>query len=64
MSARTARLTVLSGGRGATPGQESSSRPRDSRERMVRSAALLFRERGYSGTAFSDVIAHSGAPRG
>ncbi len=35
-----------------------------SRERMVRSAALLFREQGYSGTAFSDVIAHSGAPRG
>jgi AcrR family transcriptional regulator len=35
-----------------------------SRDRMVRSAALLFRERGYSGTAFSDVIAHSGAPRG
>jgi len=31
---------------------------------MVRSAAVLFRERGYSGTAFSDVIAHSGAPRG
>lgn len=31
---------------------------------MVRSAALLFREQGYSGTAFSDVIAHSGAPRG
>jgi AcrR family transcriptional regulator len=38
--------------------------PASSRERMVRSAALLFRERGYSGTAFSDVIAHSGAPRG
>lgn len=35
-----------------------------SRERMVRSAAYLLRERGYSGTAFSDVIAHSGAPRG
>lgn len=31
---------------------------------MVRSAAYLFRERGYSGTAFRDVIAHSGAPRG
>jgi AcrR family transcriptional regulator len=31
---------------------------------MVRSAAYLLRERGYSGTAFSDVIAHSGAPRG
>ncbi|MBT2209803.1 MULTISPECIES: TetR/AcrR family transcriptional regulator [Actinomadura] len=36
----------------------------DSRERMVRSAAHLFRERGYSGTGFRDVIAHSGAPRG
>ncbi|MCP9971691.1 TetR/AcrR family transcriptional regulator [Actinomadura madurae] len=31
---------------------------------MVRSAAFLFRERGYSGTGFRDVIAHSGAPRG
>ena len=40
------------------------ARPAGSRERMVRSAALLFRERGYSGTAFRDVIAHSGAPRG
>ena len=36
----------------------------DSRERMVRSAAYLFRERGYSGTGFRDVITHSGAPRG
>src|SRR5262247_4056036 len=36
----------------------------DSRERMVRSAAVLFRERGYSGTGFRDVISHSGAPRG
>ena len=35
-----------------------------SRERMVRSAALLFREQGYSATGFRDVIAHSGAPRG
>src|SRR2546421_5259956 len=38
--------------------------PRSSRDRMVRSAALLFREHGYSGTGFRDVIAHSGAPRG
>jgi AcrR family transcriptional regulator len=37
---------------------------RDSRERMVRSAAYLFRERGYSGTGFREVIRHSGAPRG
>jgi AcrR family transcriptional regulator len=47
----------------ARPGRPT--RPQlTSRERMVRSAALLFREHGYSATAFSDVIAHSGAPRG
>jgi AcrR family transcriptional regulator len=31
---------------------------------MVESAALLFREQGYTGTGFRDVIEHSGAPRG
>jgi AcrR family transcriptional regulator len=36
----------------------------DSRKKMVRSAALLFRERGLAGTSFRDVVAHSGAPRG
>lgn len=36
----------------------------DSRERMVRSAAVLLRERGYAGTGFRDVIAHSEAPWG
>ena len=36
----------------------------DSRKRMIQSAALLFREQGYSGTGFRDVIEHSGAPRG
>jgi AcrR family transcriptional regulator len=36
----------------------------DSRNRMIESAALLFREHGYSGTGFRDVIEHSGAPRG
>src|SRR3954471_22966161 len=36
----------------------------DSRDRMIKSAALLFRENGYSGTGFSQVIEHSGAPRG
>jgi AcrR family transcriptional regulator len=34
------------------------------RERMVRSAALLIRERGARATAIADVLAHSGAPRG
>src|SRR3954447_19658550 len=36
----------------------------DSRERMIASAAQLFRRRGIEGTSFSDVLAHSGAPRG
>lgn len=31
---------------------------------MIESAALLFRERGVDGTSFSDVLEHSGAPRG
>lgn len=34
------------------------------RERMVVSAALLIRERGAQATAISDVLRHSGAPRG
>lgn len=34
------------------------------RERMVISAALLIRERGAHATAISDVLEHSGAPRG
>ncbi|HEX2126457.1 MAG TPA: TetR/AcrR family transcriptional regulator [Thermoleophilaceae bacterium] len=36
----------------------------DARRRMLRSAIHLFRQHGYSGTGFRDVIAHSGAPRG
>jgi AcrR family transcriptional regulator len=34
------------------------------RERMVMSTALLIRERGAHSTAISDVLEHSGAPRG
>jgi TetR/AcrR family transcriptional repressor of lmrAB and yxaGH operons len=34
------------------------------RERMIESAVVLFRRHGVEGTAFSDVIEHSGAPRG
>jgi AcrR family transcriptional regulator len=42
-----------------------ATRPKpDPRERMIDSAATLFRERGVSGTSFSDVLEHSGAPRG
>ena len=36
----------------------------DARTRMVRSAAELQRSTGVVGTGFSDIIAHSGAPRG
>lgn len=37
---------------------------RSPREKMVVSAALLIRERGAHATAISDVLEHSGAPRG
>jgi TetR/AcrR family transcriptional regulator, lmrAB and yxaGH operons repressor len=36
----------------------------DARTRMLRSAAQLQRSTGVVGTGFSDIIAHSGAPRG
>jgi TetR/AcrR family transcriptional repressor of lmrAB and yxaGH operons len=36
----------------------------DSRQRFVASAARLLQQRGYHGTAISDVLADSGAPRG
>ena len=39
-------------------------RQSDARQKMIESAAVLFRERGVQGTSFSDVLAHSGAPRG
>jgi AcrR family transcriptional regulator len=42
---------------------ESATRT-DARDRMIRSAAVLFRQRGIEGTSFSDVLDHSGAPRG
>ncbi len=54
----------MSGAARAAEPAARDARAGGSRERMVRSAALLFREQGYSGTAFSAVIAHSGAPRG
>jgi TetR/AcrR family transcriptional repressor of lmrAB and yxaGH operons len=36
----------------------------DTRDRMIRAAVELFRERGYAATSFADVIERSGAPRG
>src|SRR5579864_69473 len=34
------------------------------RQRMIESAAVLIRERGVQATSFSEVLAHSRAPRG
>lgn len=36
----------------------------DSKDRMIAAARRLFREHGYFGTALSDVVAESSAPRG
>jgi AcrR family transcriptional regulator len=36
----------------------------DSKERMIAAARRLFREHGYQGTALSDVVTESAAPRG
>jgi len=36
----------------------------DSREKMIKTAAILFGRRGYAATSFQDVLARSGAPRG
>jgi AcrR family transcriptional regulator len=49
-------IAVIAGGDG--------DRGTDVREQMTRSAALLFGERGFSGTGLRDVIAHSSTPRG
>ena len=38
--------------------------PLTPRDRMIRSAAVLMREQGVEAMSFSDVVAHSGAPRG
>jgi AcrR family transcriptional regulator len=49
-------IAVIAGG--------DEDRGRDVREEMTRSAAVLFGERGFSGTGLRDVIAHSATPRG
>ncbi len=39
-------------------------KPDSPRQRMIVSAAVLMRERGVEATSFSEVLEHSGAPRG
>jgi AcrR family transcriptional regulator len=48
---------------GVIAGDEQDTRT-DVREQMTRSAAVLFGERGFSGTGLRDIIAHSSTPRG
>jgi TetR/AcrR family transcriptional repressor of lmrAB and yxaGH operons len=40
------------------------ARRSDSKDRMIAAARRLFREHGYQGTALSDVVSESAAPRG
>ncbi len=44
--------------------RSATERGERTRRRMVRGAAALLRERGYTGTGFREVIAATGAPRG
>jgi AcrR family transcriptional regulator len=44
--------------------RQSQGRKASPREQMIRSAVRLMRERGVEATSFSEVLAHSGAPRG
>ncbi len=44
--------------------QGAPTLPSDARRKMIESAVTLLATRGLQGTAFSDVLARSGAPRG
>src|SRR3954451_4795617 len=44
--------------------QPTTNGPDHPRERMIQSALILMGERGIEATSFSQVIEHSGAPRG
>src|SRR3954465_4410887 len=44
--------------------QPTTDGPDHPRERMIQSALILMGERGIEATSFSQVIEHSGAPRG
>src|ERR687898_2195200 len=42
----------------------ATDKGRETRERMIRAAAGLFRRRGYDGTGLNEILERSGAPRG
>jgi AcrR family transcriptional regulator len=57
-------MGIIVAGESGTQLGERRQRAADPRRRMIRSAAVLIRERGVEATSFADVIDHSGAPRG
>src|ERR1700759_4285844 len=51
----------------ATPWEKRGQMPRppsDTRDRIVRSTRTLLRRQGYHGTGLTQIVEHSGAPRG
>jgi TetR/AcrR family transcriptional regulator, lmrAB and yxaGH operons repressor len=42
----------------------ATAKGRETREKMVRAAAILFRRQGYDGTGVNEILERSGAPRG
>src|ERR1700754_4299380 len=56
--------TVRFGGRQELCMMDDMPRKSDAKDRMIVAARRLFRERGYFGTALSDVVTESAAPRG
>jgi AcrR family transcriptional regulator len=57
-------MSVILRTQSRTEARSATDRGQRTRRRMVRGAAALLREHGYSGTGFREVIAATGAPRG
>jgi AcrR family transcriptional regulator len=59
-----ARYAVLMDARQKTPRTRASGKPQPARDRIVRSAAALIRERGVHGVGLRQIVAHANGPRG
>ncbi|WP_027257967.1 TetR/AcrR family transcriptional regulator [Leisingera aquimarina] len=47
-----------------TTAETGGTSPPPTRERLIRAAARLFRNKGYSGTGLAELLAEAGAPKG